>query len=123
MRTSKASLLLLAALLFSPPPAKPQLVLITFDHPFQSQKLKGTVVDSSGETVMGVLIEDCDPNFKHVRTSTRTDENGRFALRHGRTGTTHNLRVSKDGFDPMQLTVQLKRSGDPDLKIQLVIAT
>jgi hypothetical protein len=123
MRILRASLLLLAALLLSLPPAKPQLVLITVDHPFQSQKLAGTVVDPTGETVMGVLIEDCDPSFKHVRASRRTDEDGHFELRHGRTGTTHYLRVSKDGFDPMHLTIQLKRSADPDLKIQLVIAT
>jgi hypothetical protein len=122
-RITKTSLWFLAALLLPPLPARPQMVLITFDHPFQSQTLRGTVSDPTGASVMGVLIEDCDTNFKQVRASTWTDENGHFTLRHGRIGTTHFLRVSKDGFDPMQITVQLRRSADPELSIKLHIAT
>jgi hypothetical protein len=105
------------------PHSKAQLVLITFDHPFEAQKLAGVAVDPSGASVMGVLIEDCDPTFKKVRRSAWTDENGHFALRRGRTGTTHYLRVSRDGFDPMQMIVQLKPSASAELTIQLHIAT
>ena len=78
---------------------------------------------------MGVLIEDCDPTFKKVRRSAWTDENGRFKFHEGfmflrgRTGTTYYLRVSKDGFDPMRLTVQLKSAASAELTIQLTIAT
>ena len=72
---------------------------------------------------MGVLIEDCDPTFKRVRKSVWSDENGRFAFRRGRAGTTHYLRVSRDGFDPMQMTVQLKPSVSAGLTIRLYIAT
>jgi hypothetical protein len=100
-----------------------QVVLITFDHPFQAQKLAGVVLDPTGASVMGVLIEDCDPTFKRVRASTRTDENGRFAFRKGKAGTIHFLRVSKDGFDPMRMTVQLKPTASAELEIKLYIAT
>jgi hypothetical protein len=109
-------------LAFSPHP-QAQVVLITFDHPFQAQKLAGVVLDSSGESVMGVLIEDCDSTFKHARKSAWTDESGRFAFRRSRAGTTHFLRVSRDGFDPMQMTVQLKTGADTELTIRLHIAT
>jgi hypothetical protein len=105
------------------PHPQAQLMLITFDHPFEAQKLAGVAVDPSGASVMGVLIEDCDPTFKKVRRSAWTDEDGHFALRRGRTGTTHYLRVSRDGFDPMQMIVQLKPSASAELTIQLQIAT
>lgn len=113
------SLLLLAV----SPHSQAQLVLITFDHSFQAQKLAGVVLDQSGASVMGVLIEDCDPTFKRVRKSAWTDENGRFAFRRGRTGTTHYLRVSRGGFDPMRMIVQLKPGAGTELTIQLQIAT
>jgi hypothetical protein len=100
-----------------------QLELITFDYPFQAQKLAGIAVDPSGSSVMGVLIEDCDATFKRVRASTRTDENGHFALHGSRLGGTHYLRVSKDGFDPMQMTVDLKPGASAELTIQLHVAT
>jgi hypothetical protein len=113
------SLLFLAV----PPHPQAQLILITFDHPFQAQKLAGVALDPTGATVMGVLIEDCDPIFKKVRRSAWTDENGRFAFRRGGAGKTHYLRVSRDGFDPMRMVVQLKSSADAELTIQLQIAT
>ncbi len=127
-RLARAIGLSLLSLAISPH-SKAQLVLITFDHPFQAQKLAGVAVDPLGASVMGVLIEDCDPTFKKVRRSAWTDENGRFKFREGfmslrgRTGTTHYLRVSRDGFDPMRMTVQLKPGASAELTIQLRIAT
>jgi len=112
------SLLLLAV----SPHSRAQLVLITFDHPFQAQKLAGVALDPSGTSVMGVLIEDCDPTFKRVRKSAWTDEDGRFAFRRGRAGTTHYLRVSRDGFDPMRMIVQIKPGASAELAVQLHIA-
>jgi hypothetical protein len=121
-RTARGIALCLLFLSVSPHP-QAQIVLITFDHPFQAQKLAGVAVDPSGASVMGVLIEDCDPTFKKVRTSAWTDENGRFAFRRWRPGGTHYLRVHKDGFDPMQMIVHLKSSASAELTIQLHIAT
>jgi len=125
MRNYIACAAIFAALLFFvfAPSLQPQIVLMTVDEPFQSQKLAGTVVDATGASVMGVLIEDCDSTFKHVKRSAWTDEDGHFALRRGRNGTTHFLRVSRDGFDPMRITVRLRRSAALDLKIQLRVAT
>ncbi len=105
------------------PSLQSPVVLITFDQPLQSQKLAGVVVGPSGATVMGVRVEECDSTFTHVKATAWTDEDGHFALRHGRKGTTHFLCIGRDGPDPMQLTVQLKHSAKPDLKIVLTIAT
>jgi len=105
------------------PHSQAQLVLITFDHPFQAQKLTGVALDPSGASVMGVLIEDCDPTFKRDRKSVWTDENGRFAFRRSNAGTTNYLRVSRNGFDPMRMIVQLKPGASAELTIQLQIAT
>ena len=121
-RPARAIGLFLLLLAVAPHP-RAQVILITFDHPFEAQKLAGIVLDPSGASVMGVLIEDCDPTFKRVRKSVWSDENGRFGFRRGRAGTTHYLRVSRDGFDPMQMAVQLKPSVSAGLTIRLYIAT
>ena len=105
------------------PRAPAQVELITFDHPFEAQKLAGVALDASGASVIGVLVEDCDSTFKRVLASAWTDENGHFAFRRAKTGTTHYLRISKGGFDPMHIEVRVTNAGEPDLKIQLHIAT
>jgi len=122
LRLARAVGISLLMLAVSPHP-QVQIVLITFDHPFEAQKLAGVVLDPTGARVMGVLIEDCDQTFKRARKSARSDENGRFAFRRSRAGTTHFLRISRDGFGPMQMTVQPKPGGSVGLTIQLQIAT
>jgi hypothetical protein len=99
-----------------------QLELVTFAHPFHSHKLAGFVSDPSGATVSGVVIEDCDSTFKQVLASATTDANGYFAFPGIKTGTTHFLRLSHYGFDPMQITVKLSRFAMSGLTVRLHIA-
>ena len=103
--------------------AHAQVELITFNHAFQAQALAGIAVDASGGGVVGVLVEDCDSTFKRVRASALTDEKGHFAFRGAKSGTTHYLRISKDGFDPMHIVVRVTHASEPNLKIQLHVAT
>jgi hypothetical protein len=97
--------------------------LITIEHPFHSRSLAGVVTDPSGATVDGVVIEDCDSTYKRILSSTTTGANGQFAFQQAKSGTTHFLRVSHYGFDPLQITVKLSHFAKGNLKIRLHIAT
>ena len=130
-------------------PARAQFELIEFRHPFRAHHLAGLVVDVSGAPVPGVLVEDCVQTFgqirlpgdsdppvfekemsldchfepKHVLASTTTDSKGLFKFPHTKMGTTHYLYVSAYGFDPMQITVKLRRFAKRNLRIRLIVAT
>jgi len=80
-------------------------------------------MDSSGAIVSGVVIEDFDPTYKHVLATSKTDANGHFSFPEAKIGTTHYLHFKSNGFNPMQITVRLKRFTKPSLRIRLVIAT
>jgi hypothetical protein len=123
--------------------------LIEFSHPFHAQNLAGVVVDSTGAPAPGVVIEDCVQTFrkvrgsdhsetpvfeermildchsepKHVLASITTDSNGSFRFPHAKMGTTHYLFVYSPGFDPMQITVNLRWFAKRNLRIMLIIAT
>jgi hypothetical protein len=123
--------------------------LITFSSPFHAHEFAGVVVDQTGAPVSGVVIEDCVQTFgqqwtsihekkaildepmlldchsepKHVLASTTTDSNGRFKFPQAKKGTTHYLNICCKGFDPMQITLQLRWFAKRNIKIMLHIAT
>jgi hypothetical protein len=111
------------ALLASSLPLPAQYELVTIERPFHSRDLAGAVVDSTGASVAGALIEDRDATFTRVLASTTTDANGRFAFPQSKLGTTHYLNVQSKGFDPMHITVVLKGIAKGHVKIQLRVAT
>jgi hypothetical protein len=113
--------LILALIAFALPARA--IELITIERPFRAHHLAGVIVDSTGATVSGVLIEDCDPTYKHVLASATTDVTGHFAFPVGKIGSIHFLHVRINGFDPMQITVQLRRFAKGNLRIRLYIAT
>ena len=130
------------------PSMRAQLELVTFDRPFQARNLAGVVVDSTGASVAGVVIEDCVQTFrqvrapgdaeppvfekamildchfepKHVLASTATDSEGRFRFPQAKMGTIHYLHVSCNGWDPMQFQVKIRRFARANLLIKLHIA-
>ncbi|MGA2834302.1 MAG: carboxypeptidase-like regulatory domain-containing protein [Terracidiphilus sp.] len=104
-------------------PALAGVELLILEKPMCAEKLAGVVVDSTGAPVSGVTIEDCDPAFNRVLLSTTTDSTGHFAFLEAKTGTTHYLHVQANGFDPMRITVVLRRFAKAKLRIRLHIAT
>jgi hypothetical protein len=124
MRRLAVQLCLLVTLLVFALPARAQgYALIVIEHPFRAHQLAGIVVDPSGASVSGVVVEDCNPAFDHVLTSTTTDANGYFAFPQAKIGTTHYLHMQFNGFNPMRITVVLRRFAKPRLQIKLHIAT
>jgi len=123
MRRIGVRLGIFAFLFFFALPAFAGVELLILEKPMQAEKLAGVVVDSTGAPVSGVTIEDCDPAFSHVLVSTTTDTAGYFAFPEAKIGTTHYLHVQINGFDPMRITVVLRRFAKTKLHIRLSVAT
>jgi hypothetical protein len=130
-------------------PAQAEYQLIEFAYPFHAHELAGVVVDQTGMPVSGVVIEDCVQTFrqvrassdaetpvfeermildchvepKHVLASTTTDSKGRFKFPQPKMGTTHYLYVTRNGFDPMQITVKIRWFAIRQLRIRISVAT
>jgi hypothetical protein len=104
-------------------PARAGVELLILEKPMQAEKLAGVVVDSTGAPVSGVTIEDCNSAFDRVLQSTTTDATGHFAFPAAKIGTTHHLHVQMNGFDPMHITVIMKRPARAKLHIRLYVAT
>jgi hypothetical protein len=123
MRRIGVQLGIFAVLFMLALPALAGVELLILEKPMQAEKLAGVVVDFTGTPVSGVTIEDCGPAFNRVLLSTTTDATGHFAFPQAKTGTTHYLHVQMNGFDPMRITVVLRRFAKTKLHIRLHIAT
>jgi len=100
----------------------PQFQVIQIEEPVQSRSLSGIVLDPTGATISGVLVEQCEEGWKNCFAQTRTDEDGRFSWRHAGNGK-HFLRLSKNGFDPLWITVVVVRSSKTEIRLYLTVAT
>jgi hypothetical protein len=118
MRLCAAVALLLFAL-----PVPAQYELITIEKPFRAHNLAGIVVDPTGAPVAGVVVEDRDAAFKRVLFSITTDASGHFAFAGPKSGKVHYLHLQSNGFDPLQITVKLRRATRGELRIQLHVAS
>lgn len=98
-----------------------------------SQKLKGHVeVSGSPDGVEGVLVEVCGSPWELMGEvscnkrlgSMRTDAAGNFFFPSIKGKGIYYLRFFKTGgFNPLFVQVQLKRSGTPELTIDLPVAS
>lgn len=101
-----------------------QTEIIVREKPLESRALGGKVqLGDSPEGVKGVLVEWCSPDWKTVKTSTRTDEKGRFSFPKASEKELHYLRFSLPGAHTLQVKVKIVRSGRKELTVRLEFAT
>ncbi len=101
-----------------------QTEIIVREKPLESRTLAGTVqLGDSPEGVKGVLVEWCSPDWKTVKTSTRTDEKGRFSFGKASMKELHYLRFSFPGTHTLQVKITITRSGPKELTVRLEFAT
>jgi hypothetical protein len=100
-----------------------QYETIEIARPFSAHRLAGIVVDPSGAPVKGAVVEECDATFSLVHSTTTADADGYFAFPDAKIGSTFHLQAKSLGFDPMRITVKLRRFARAELRIELVIAT
>lgn len=89
-----------------------------------SRALAGRVlVRGTDEPARGVTVELCSPDWQAVLASTKTDEQGHFALAQPATGKLFYIKVSAPGMDIYELRVRIKKQAAQELTIHLSIAT
>ena len=90
----------------------------------KAQNLSGRVqLGDSPEGVKGVLVEECTSDWKTVKASTYTDENGHFQLPSSSEKLLHYLRFSLRGAHTVLIRVKIDRSGPRELMLVLAFMT
>ena len=125
-----ACIFLGSSLLFA---AQPQGIYIIGDQRLKvSQSLTGDVrAGIRSEGVAGVLVEVCGRAWNKMRGvscgkslgSTTTDGSGNFSFASLKGKGTYYLHLSKTGYQPLLIRVQLKPSRPPALAVQLEVST
>jgi hypothetical protein len=102
------------------PHLKALLVLLWLTSPgwAYSQTISGTVQDSSGAVIVDARIEITADNLKQPIVLS-SDAVGKFTSPELTAGT-YSVRVTRDGFEPVVRTVELK--GPVQLQLQLAVA-
>lgn len=94
------------------------LLSLSLASPLRADSLSGTVKDPSGAVVVGAHIEISSPTLAQPLVFT-SDNAGRFTAPDLKPGN-YSVRVTKDGFEVLTVTVDL--SGTADLPLNLVVA-
>jgi hypothetical protein len=89
-----------------------------------SQTLSGYVVVRGTEQPMdGATVEICEPGWKTVLASTKTNQAGYFSLENrGLKGVVY-IRVSAPNMDIYQLRVRIQKNASPNIRVLLSVAT
>ena len=88
-----------------------------------ARELAGLVIDSRGAAVPGALVADCDPKYRHVLASTKTDRKGRFTFPQAEPGSKHYLKVDSPGFDEVHAPVRIWPSAKSEISVTLHVGT
>jgi hypothetical protein len=88
-----------------------------------AKTLTGTVVDPADSAVPAVQVLEVSSDWKTVLRTTTTGSNGKWFLPPTPGQQVYYLRFVADGFDPLQVRVELNHRKGRDLRFKLVIAT
>jgi len=98
--------------------------VVVREKPLKAQSLSGRVqLGDSPEGVKGVLVEDCTDDWKVVKTSTYTDDNGHFNFPNASRKQVHYLRLSFHGAHTLQIKVKIDHSQRKELSLALAFST
>ena len=92
-------------------------------QPEKVRHLAGVVTYATGETIPGVVVEDCDSDFKHVLRSVTTDARGTFSFSNVKYGSKQNLNVRCPNYDFDHHIVTISLFGKARLIIRLYPGT
>jgi len=84
--------------------------------------LAGVVRDHNGDPVAGATVVEISADWKTDIQRTVTDATGHFALPTIDKRKVHNLKISKENFDPLVVHVRISRWKAKLLNLQLHVA-
>ncbi len=87
--------------------------------PEKARHLSGIVTDINDQPIPGVVVEDCDSQFKHVLRSVTTDAVGQFAFSNVKFGSKHYLSFRFPAFDLDHHVVTISLFAKSRLRIRL----
>jgi hypothetical protein len=88
-----------------------------------AKTLTGTVVDPVNSAMPGVQVLEVSSDWKTVLRTTTTDSNGKWTLAPMPGQQVYYLRFVANGFNPLQVRVELNHRKGRDLRFKLPIAT
>lgn len=116
-------LISIVGLLCLPLEVRAQYQIVELSDVQLAKSLSAVVRDSTDSPLPEVLVQDFDPKWNTVLRTTTTDKNGRFSLGPIQGTRIYYLQLSKLGFDPLRVRVQLDRVRGIRLKLRLDVAT
>jgi hypothetical protein len=87
-----------------------------------ARSLSGVVVDRTGAPVSDATVELCAPDWKNCLVEATAGPDGRFTLVPKQRAHVYFLRVSSNGFNPLEFKVHLARLGHRRLRAELSVA-
>lgn len=122
MNPARLAAILLLSLLY-PLSARAQgNMLVIVQKPITAQHLDGTV-RMAEHRIRDVHVEECDPAWKRVLASTRTDSRGHFHLNSPSPSPIHYIRIYAPGFNITEYKVKLSKKGSSELQLEITVGT
>jgi hypothetical protein len=87
-----------------------------------ARALTGTIVDPSGSALPGVQVLEVSSDWKTVLRTTTTDGSGNWLLAPVPKQQIYYLRFIANGFNPLQVRVELNPRKGKNLRFKLPIA-
>ena len=103
-------------------PANGQYQTIIEERVSVARALTGRV-DVDRASAVGVRVELRTSDWQTVLASPTTDANGNFHLDSPKTQVLLYLRLSAPGLNPYELRVKIRKSGAPELRLHMQVAT
>lgn len=99
-----------------------QQVLVRIEKPFVANSLSGIVTDKNDSEMPGVTVERLTPEWKKEIDSVKMNYKGKFCFKDLPPGT-YYLRFSANGFNQLEVKVELKKHAKKKLRFKLEIST
>jgi len=91
------------------------------EKPLWTRALSGNVVDSNGSKIPDVLVELLSLDKQNVKGKVLTSANGSFGFSGKRKGR-YLLRLTKEGWSPLYVTVGINKRAHKHLQLTMLIA-
>ena len=90
--------------------ASPESIIVEIEAPMLVQRVEGVIVDAGSNPMANALIEIRGPGLSMRVKGVRTDQDGRFRMKHVAKGI-YKFKVTSSGFQSVVGTLSLLKTG------------